>query len=89
MNDVRNATNNDVRNMEEKMNELDKLLAEVDKIEDDEKWLETERDTVQQYCENKNFEMTEDEMETIRSRELEDFFYYWKYDWEDNKLQGE
>ena len=75
--------------MEEKMNELDKLLAEVDKIEDDEKWLEEERDTVQQYCEDKNFEMTEDEMETIRSRELEDFFYDWKDDWEDNQLQGE
>lgn len=71
--------------MKKKMNELDKLLAEVDKIEDDEKWLEIERDTVQQYCEDKNFEMTEDEMETIRSRELEDFFY----DWKDNKLQGE
>lgn len=75
--------------MEEKVNKLDKLLAEVDKIEDGEKWIKAERDTVQQYCEDKNFQMTEDEMETIRSRELEDFFYDWKYDWEDNKLQGE
>lgn len=79
--------------MEEKVNKLDKLLAEVDKIEDGEKWIKAERDTVQQYCEDKNFQMTEDEMETIRSRELEDFFYDWKYDWkydwEDNQLQGE
>lgn len=63
--------------MEEKMNELDKLLAEVDKIEDDEKWIEAERDTVQQYCEDKNFQMTEDEMETIRSRELDGYFEMW------------
>ena len=40
------------------MNELDKLLVEVDKIEDDDKWLEAEHDTVQQYCEDKNYEMT-------------------------------
>lgn len=29
------------------MNELDKILLEVDKIEDDDKWLEEEHDTVQ------------------------------------------
>lgn len=63
------------------ISELDKLLAEVDKIEDGEKWIEAERDTVQQYCEDKNFQMTEDEMETIRSRELEDFFDDWVEDW--------
>lgn len=59
------------------MNELDKLLVEVDKIEDDDKWLEAEHDTVQQYCEDKNYEMTEDEMETIRSRGLEESFESW------------
>lgn len=59
------------------MNELDKLLVDVDKIEDDNKWLETEHDTVQQYCEDKNSKMTEDEMETIRSRGLEESFENW------------
>lgn len=59
------------------MNELDKLLVEVDKIEDDDKWLKVEYDTVQQYCEDKNYEMTEDEMETIRSRGLEEPFESW------------
>ena len=59
------------------MNELGKLLVEVDKIEDDDKWLEAEHDTVQQYCEDKNYEMTEDEMETIRSRGLEESFESW------------
>lgn len=59
------------------MNELDKLLVDVDKIEDDNKWLEKEHDTVQQYCEDKNYKMTEDEMETIRSRGLEESFENW------------
>ena len=59
------------------MNELGKLLVEVDKIEDDDKWLEAEHDTVQQYCEDKNYEMTEDEMKTIRSRGLEESFESW------------
>lgn len=59
------------------MNELDKLLVDVDKIEDDNKWLETEHDAVQQYCEDKNYKMTEDEMETIRSRGLEESFENW------------
>lgn len=59
------------------MNKLDKLLEEVDKIEDDDKWIEKEYDTVQQYCEDKNYVMTEDEMETIRSRGLEESFENW------------
>ena len=59
------------------MNELDKLLEEVDKIEDDDKWIEEEHDTVQQYCEEKNYVITEDEMETIRSRGLEESFESW------------
>ena len=59
------------------MNELDKLLVEVDKIEDDEEWIEAEHDTVQQYCEDKNYKMTEDEMKTIRSRGLEESFEDW------------
>lgn len=59
------------------MNELDKLLAEVDKIDDDDEWLEAEHDTVQQYCEDKNYRMTEDETETIRSRGMEESFENW------------
>lgn len=59
------------------MNELDKLLVEVDKIEDDDEWLETEHDIVQQYCEDKNYKMTEDEKATIRSRGLEESFENW------------
>lgn len=59
------------------MNELDKLLVEVDKIDDDNKRLETEHDTVRQYCEDKNYQMTEDEMKTIRSRGLEESFESW------------
>lgn len=59
------------------MNELDKILLEVDKIEDDDKWLEEEHDTVQQYCEDRNYKMTKDEMETIRARGLEESFENW------------
>ena len=59
------------------MNELDKLLIEVDKIEEDDEWIEMENETIHQYCEDKNYKMTESEMETIRSRGAEGAFKNW------------
>ena len=60
------------------MNELDKILHELnEKIEDDEEYVEAEHDVVQQYCEDHNYKMTDDEMETIRVFGYEESFDIW------------
>ena len=57
------------------MNELDKILHELnEKIENDEEYMEAEHDAVQQYCEDHNYKMTDDEMETIRAFGYEESF---------------
>lgn len=60
------------------MNELDKILHELnEKIKDDEEYVEAEHDAVQQYCEDHNYKMTDDEMETIRVFGYEESFDIW------------
>ena len=60
------------------MNELDKILHELnEKIEDDEKYMKAEHVAVQQYCEDHNYKMTADEMETIRAFGYEESFEIW------------
>ena len=60
------------------MNELDKILHKLNEnIEDDEEYIEAEHDVVQQYCEDHNYKMTDDEMETIRAFGYEESFDIW------------
>jgi len=60
------------------MNELDKILHKLNEnIEDDEEYIEAEHDAVQQYCEDHNYKMTDDEMETIRVFGYEESFDIW------------
>lgn len=57
------------------MNELDKILHELNKkIENDEEYMEAEHDAIQQYCEDHDYNMTDDEMETIRAFGYEESF---------------
>ena len=60
------------------MNELDKIHCKLNKnIEDDEEYVEAEHDAIQQYCEDHNYKMTDDEMETIRAFGYEESFNIW------------
>lgn len=60
------------------MNELDKILHKLNEnIEDDEEYIEAEHDAVQQYCEDHNYKMTDDEMETICVFGYEESFDIW------------
>lgn len=58
-------------------NELDKILISIDKIEDDQEFCDAEEQAVYEYCKKRNFNMTADEMATIRSRALEPAFDCW------------
>lgn len=59
------------------MNALDKILMEIDKIEDDAEFCEAEHDAILDYCSKCNFKLTDDEMETIKARGLYDSFLFW------------
>lgn len=51
---------------------------EIDQIEDDEEFCKEEYDAIFDYCTEKNFEVSEDDMQEIINRGLEDSFDFWK-----------
>ena len=50
----------------------------IDQIEDDEKFVEAEYDAVQTYCEICGYLITDEDLEIIKSRGLEESFINWK-----------
>lgn len=62
------------------MNELNRYLKVqgIDEIEDDEEFCRAEHEAVYNYCAEKNFEMSDDDIQTIYARGLEDAFDFWK-----------
>ena len=67
------------------MNELDKIIQELSFIEDDQKYMETEFEAVRDFCEERNFQLSEDEENTIKSIGLEDWIEDWRKNYYDNK----
>lgn len=57
---------------------LRELLLEVDRIEDDQEFSDEEYETIQNYCINKKFELSDDDMEVIHSRYFDASFENWK-----------
>lgn len=57
---------------------LSELLKEVDLIDDDEKFMETEYDTIHEYCRKHKYQLNESDMETIGGRGLEESYTTWK-----------
>lgn len=51
---------------------LRELLAEVDKIEDDEEFMRAEFETVAEYCREKHFKLSNEDKRIIAARGLED-----------------
>lgn len=64
----------------EKVVSLRKYLADnrIDQIEDDQEFMESEYNAVQTYCEIIEYLITDDDLETIKSRGLEESFINWK-----------
>ena len=69
------------------MNELDKIIKELSFIEDDQKYMETEFEAVRDFCEERNFQLSEDEKNTIKSIGLEDWIEDWRENYYDSKRQ--
>ena len=67
------------------MNELDKIIQELSFIEDDQKYMETEFESVREFCEERNFQLSEDEKNTIKSIGLEDWIEDWRKNYYDSK----
>ena len=60
------------------MEKLKELLINIDKIEDDQEFVEKENEVIRQYCIDNNFNITEDDMNEIIQRGMEDAYAYWK-----------
>ena len=68
-------------------NDLDKIIEKLNsEIEDDQRYMEEEYEAVRDYCEKKNFELTDDEVSTIRSLGMESWIETWRWRWLDHKL---
>lgn len=66
---------------------LHDILTEIDNIEDDEEFVDAEHEAVIDYCENKNYDLTDEDWDIICSRGLEDTINYNRWEWEeDNNL---
>lgn len=59
------------------MNELDRI------IKDDKKYMEEEFEAVRDYCIGRKFELSEDEIKTIKSIGLESWIEEWRNDYEE------
>lgn len=60
------------------MSKLKELLIEIDKIENDQEFMERESDVIKEYCIEHNFELSEDDMNEIKNRGLDDGFEFWQ-----------
>jgi hypothetical protein len=74
---------NSNRNMKEDcMSSLAELLTKVDLIQNDEEFIQEEHAFVRDYCIQHQFQLQEDDMNTIISRGFQDWFNDWKNDYE-------
>ena len=64
------------------MNELEKILNELSSIIDDQEYMEKEFEVVREYCNERNFELSEDELKTIKTIGLEDWIADWRNGYE-------
>jgi len=53
---------------------LKERLKEIDKIKDDQQFMENEYDAAMEYCRERNFNISDEDMKTIISRGLDDSF---------------
>lgn len=60
----------------------------IDSIKDDQKFMEAEYNAVQTYCEICGYVITDTDLETIKSRELEESFIIWKQIYETDIYGG-
>ena len=65
------------------MNELEKILNELSSIIDDQEYMEKEFEAVREYCKERNFELSEDELKIIRTIGLEDWIADWRSEYEE------
>lgn len=66
------------------MNELDRIIKDLsESIEDDQKYMKEEFETVRNYCIERKFKLLEDEMRTIKSIGLESWIEEWRNDYEE------
>lgn len=55
----------------------------VDQITDDEEFMMQEAEVIKDFCKKRKFEISEEDMKTIRGRGLEESFDEWKCTWEE------
>ena len=66
------------------MNELDRISKDLSETsEDDQKYMKEEFETVRNYCIERKFKLSEDEMKTIKSIGLESWIEEWRNDYEE------
>lgn len=65
---------------------LQRYLKEnkIDEIEDDQEFMEAEYNAVQTYCEDCGYSITDDDLETIKARGLEESYTDWKEAYEED-----
>lgn len=64
------------------MNELDRIIKDLfESIEDDQKYMQEEFEAVRNYCIERKFKLSEDEMKTIKSIGLESWIEEWRNDY--------
>lgn len=59
---------------------LMKYLEEnkIDQIEDDQEFMEAEYDAIRTYCKNRNYSISDEDLNIIKSRGLEESFIGWR-----------
>lgn len=69
------------------VSELAKSIAEIgiDDIVDDQEFIEAENEFIREYCIERNFDISEDDMNEIRNRGLDDRFDFWKNEFRNGK----
>lgn len=65
------------------INSLKEHLKEIDEIEDDETFTHEESEAVYEYCTDQNFDISDEDMEEIYNRGLQDSFEFWKESYSD------
>ena len=65
---------------------LIKYLEKIDQIEDDEEFIIAEYDAIHEYCEDRKYVLTKDDLNTIKDRGLEESYLNWKA-YYDNELE--
>ena len=67
--------------------ELKRAIKDVgiDDISDDQEFTETESDFIRNYCIERNFNISEEDMKEINNRGLDDSFEFWKNEFENEK----